>query len=244
MATKHSFAEFDPTLEDWNSYSERFEFFLEAGGIQDPAIQLSTFLSSVGPSTYKLIQNLCCPKPPKAMTYKEIKQLLQSHFRPKPSVAVERFKFHSTIRQPSESATSFIGRLHELSEFCKFTNLDQIRDRLVYEINNSKTQTLLLTESSNKLTFKRAQELPAESAEAAEKSIHYVTSTTSTSHVNALSQRWKPSCNPKLQSQSLPVIQNCCYRCGGKHHHSRCQFKDYIYTCHYCLKKRAHYSSL
>ena len=49
MAAKHSFAEFDPSLEDWNSYSERFDFYLEAGRIEDPAIQLSTFLSSVGP---------------------------------------------------------------------------------------------------------------------------------------------------------------------------------------------------
>ena len=89
MAAKHSFAEFDPSLEDWNSYSERFDFYLEAGRIEDPALQLSTFLSSVGPSTYKLIRNLCCPKPPRAMTYKEIKELLQHHFRPKPSVAVE-----------------------------------------------------------------------------------------------------------------------------------------------------------
>ena len=46
MAAKHSFAEFDPSLEDWNSYFERFDFYLEAGRIEDPAIQLSTFLSS------------------------------------------------------------------------------------------------------------------------------------------------------------------------------------------------------
>ena len=71
MATKHSFSELDLTVEDWNSYLERLDFFLEAGGIQDLAIQLSTFLSSVGPSIYKLIRNLCCPKLPK---------LLQSHF--------------------------------------------------------------------------------------------------------------------------------------------------------------------
>ena len=44
-----------------------------------------------------------------------------------------------------------------------------LRDRLVCRINNSKIQKLL-TESSNKLTFKWAQEL-AESAKAAEKSI-------------------------------------------------------------------------
>ena len=236
MAAKHSFAEFDPSLEDWNSYSERFDFYLEAGRIEDPAIQLSTFLSSVGPSTYKLIRNLCCPKPPRAMTYKEIKELLQHHFRPKPSVAVERLKFHSTVRQPSESLTSYIARLRELSEFCEFTNLDEmLRDRLVCGINNPRIQKLLLTESSDKLTFKRAQEL-AESAEAAEKSIHDVTSTTGNPHINVLSQRLrKAPHNPKRQDQPLPTVRNSCYRCGGKHHHTRCQFKDA--TCHYCHNK-------
>ena len=42
------FAEFDSSIEDWTSYSERFGFFLTANEIKDPGIQLSTLLSSVG----------------------------------------------------------------------------------------------------------------------------------------------------------------------------------------------------
>ena len=44
MVKKHSIADFDPSVENWNSYSERFDLFLEAiaSEIQDPAIQLST----------------------------------------------------------------------------------------------------------------------------------------------------------------------------------------------------------
>ena len=110
-----------------------------------------------------------------------------------------------------------------------------LRDRLVCGINNPRIQKLLLTESSDKLTFKRAQEL-AESAEAAEKSIHDVTSTTGNPHINVLSQRLrKAPHNPKPQDQPLPTVRNSCYRCGGKHHHTRCQFKDA--TCHYCHNK-------
>ena len=44
-----------------------------------------------------------------------------------------------------------------------------------------------------------------------------------------------PSHNPKPQDQPLPTVWNSCYCCGGKHHHTRCQFKDA--TCHYCHKK-------
>lgn len=50
--------------------------------------------------------------------------LLRHHYRPKPAIAVERLKFHSIIRQPSETVAAYIARLRELSEFCEFADLD------------------------------------------------------------------------------------------------------------------------
>ena len=247
MASRRSFAEFDSSVEDWISYSERFDFFLESNDIREIPLQLATFLSSVGPSTYKLVRNLCVPRLPKEMTYKEVKELLENHFRPKPSIAVERLKFHSTVRSPSESVSSYIARLRSLSEFCQFANLDEmLRDRLVCGINNPRIQKLLLTESSERLTFKRAQEL-AESAEAADRSICDVTSTSmsstsniTTQQVNAMSEgrkqpRSRTRSNPEPVSGISRQRQNC-YRCGGtRHQHPHCPFKDA--TCHFCHKK-------
>ena len=169
------FAEFDSSIEDWTLYSERFGFFLTANEIKDPAIQQSTLLSSVGSTTYKLIRNLCFPDSPQKKKYEEIVQMLQDHYRPRPAIAVERLKFHSTTRHSTETVSSYIARLRELSEFCNFGSCidEMLRDRLICEINNPKIQKLLLTEPS--LDFKKAQAL-AESAEAAEKSVKDVTS--------------------------------------------------------------------
>ena len=65
MATAiSSFAEFNPSEEEWVSYSERFHFYLLANGIENPSLKLATLLSTIGASTYKLIRILCSPTQP------------------------------------------------------------------------------------------------------------------------------------------------------------------------------------
>lgn len=74
---------------------------------------------------------------------------------PKPSVIVERFKFHSKVRQQGQSVTSFVADLRRLTEHCDFgTTLDDmIRDRLVCGINDDRIQRRL-SEADDKLLFK------------------------------------------------------------------------------------------
>ena len=48
---------FDPTLEDWISYSECMDHYLEANKISPDSKKLSVFLSTCGPATYSLIRN-------------------------------------------------------------------------------------------------------------------------------------------------------------------------------------------
>ncbi len=153
-------------------------------------------------------------------------KLLGDHYRLKPVIAVERLKFHTRVRQSSESVSSYIAHLRELSEFCEFgaTLDDMLRNRLVCGINNTRIQKLLLTESSNKLTFKRAQEL-AESAEAAEKSVQDVVYTSQKPQINVvLTTRSHHNRKTDIDSRhhaagsttQHPNNQSLCYRCGGK----------------------------
>ena len=79
----------------------------------------AVLLSSVGASTYKLIRNLTSPHPPGSRTYKEIIDLVQDHFNPKPSVIVQRLKFHTRTHLPGESVAAFMDQLRQLSEFCQ-----------------------------------------------------------------------------------------------------------------------------
>ena len=81
---------------------------------------MSVFLSSLGPATYALIRNLLSPQKPEDKSYKELVSVLEDHFNPTLSETVQRFKFHSWFRKPSESVADFVSELRSLAEFCNF----------------------------------------------------------------------------------------------------------------------------
>ena len=80
-------------------------------------------------------------------------KLVHEHFKPKPSVIVERFKFNSRDQQQGETISVSLGELRRLSENCEFgATLDEmLRDRLVCGASNDKIQRRLLAEPNLKL---------------------------------------------------------------------------------------------
>ncbi len=139
--------EFNPGIEDWESYSERVEFFFQAHQITDMGTKRALLLSSSGTSTYKLVRNLVVPAKPSDVTYKDIIDRVRLHYKPASSTAVERLKFHSRIRKRNETVSTFICQLRELSQHCEFDNLDEmLKDRLICGIGDSRMQRRL-TES-------------------------------------------------------------------------------------------------
>ena len=91
-------------------------------------------------------------------TLAEVK-LVKNHHNPKPSVIVQRFKFHSHFRKSGQSVANFVAELRQLSEHCDFgAVLDMLRDRLVCGINNDAIQRRLLGEPPP-LSFKKALEM-------------------------------------------------------------------------------------
>ena len=97
---------------------------------------------------------------------------------------VERFKFNSRSRKPSEKMLEYLAALRKLSEYCEFGNsLDQmIRDRLVCGINPPRIEQRLFAEGST-LTLEKARTVTL-SMEAAEEnsSIHYRQDTRACGH--------------------------------------------------------------
>ena len=225
MATHGKLAEFDPSLEAWTSYAERLEFYFTANDITEAVKKRAILITALSPSTFELLRSLIQPAKPMEKTYAQLVKQLADHYHPKPSEIVQRFKFNTRDREPSESVSAYVAALKALAEHCKYGDSlnSMLRDRLVCGVRDSVIQKRLLQEAD--LTFQKAFEM-AQGIEAATKNAKDIleASTSASSTVQRISQ-------PKKQLE--------CYRCGGSHMASTCRFR--LTTCHTC-KKQGHIS--
>ena len=97
--------------EDWEQYVERLEFYFEAKEITDAAKRKATLLSVCGAPTYKLMCDLVAPGKPKDKTFQQLKEIVQSHLKPKPSVIVQRYRFNTRAQQSGETIAEFVANL-------------------------------------------------------------------------------------------------------------------------------------
>ena len=67
--------EFNPVVEDWNSYAQSQGFCFAANGEKAADIQRAVLFSVCGAALYKLTQNLLAPAKPTEATFKDILKL-------------------------------------------------------------------------------------------------------------------------------------------------------------------------
>ncbi|KAM3622745.1 uncharacterized protein V6R79_002741 [Siganus canaliculatus] len=154
-------------------------------------------------------------------------QLVANHHNPKPSVIVQRFKFHSHFRRQGQSVANFVAELRQLSEHCDFGPVldDMLRDRLVCGINNDATQRRLLGEAPP-LTFKKALEI-SQGMEMAANNAKDIQKGHGGAQAAVVHQ---------VKGETVKHAKRVeCFRCGGAHYANDCKFKDAI--CHACSKK-------
>ena len=82
------------------------------------------------------------------MKYDEICSALKKHFKPKPLVIAERFRFYKKNQSPTESVLQYIAELKKLASTCDFGLFlnEALRDRFVCGLSNAAIQKKLLTE--------------------------------------------------------------------------------------------------
>ena len=203
MASLHgSIGEFDPEKEEWISYVERMGHYLMANDVDSDAKKRAILLSTCGAKTYQLIRSLVAPRKPADIEFTCLIEEVRKHFNPKPSVIVERFQFHSRVRQSGESVSTYVAELRRLSQHCEFgASLDDmLRDRLVCGISDNRIQRRLLAEAD--FAFKKALEL-AQAMESADRNTQDLQKATAQSvAVHAVHKQGS---------------SGVCYRCGGKH---------------------------
>ena len=144
---------------------------------------------------------------------------------------MQRYKFNSRYRQPTEIIATFISELRSLAEFCNYgASLDEmLRDHLVCGINNNSIQRWLFAET--KLTLPKALEIALGMETAAK-------------NANTFSQGIKSGGIRQLQTGDVHKLHvpiksmgttNNCYRCGRNGHSSAtCRFREA--KCHSCGK--------
>ena len=150
-----SIGTFDSRIEDFEAYIERIKHYFTANDIKKEK-HASVLLSLIGPKGFTLASNILAPKALSSVTFDEIVDALNGHYRPKKIIIYERFKFHSRVQNNHESVSDYIAALKKLARTCEFDDKlsENLRDRLVIGLSNKTTQERLLTEKD--LTFDKA----------------------------------------------------------------------------------------
>lgn len=134
---------------------ERFERWLDANEIVDGK-KANVFLSVLGPTEYRLLKSLVEPRKCVELTYTELTEAMSTHFKPKPILIAERFRFYRRVQNTGEPLADFIIDLKKLASSCEFGQFldDALRDRFVVGLAEEAYHRQLLTEKD--LTFKEA----------------------------------------------------------------------------------------
>lgn len=149
--------EFSPEKGDFEVYVQRFEAFATANKI-DKETKQQVFLTLIGEAAFITLQNLLFPKTPVEASYEDVVETLRSHYTPKRSVVVERYKFYRRDQRPGEGISDFVVELKKMAATCNFgTFLEEaIRDRLIVGLHNDAIRCKPLATEDKDLTFEKA----------------------------------------------------------------------------------------
>lgn len=108
-------SEFNPSTDDFESWIGVLTNYLIANDIdatrEDAAIKKKAqaiLLSSIGVSTYGLLQSLVSPAKPEDKSLGELIEVLKNHYKPAPKAIAERYKFYKRVQQPGESINLYL----------------------------------------------------------------------------------------------------------------------------------------
>ena len=94
MAAQHgSLREFIPVDDCILSYLERVLLYFTANDVAGVK-QVVVLLSSIGPTTYALLNDLFAPEKPSSKNFKQIFEAFANHYEPQRVIIAEKFHFH------------------------------------------------------------------------------------------------------------------------------------------------------
>ncbi|XP_038063010.1 uncharacterized protein K02A2.6-like [Patiria miniata] len=223
-------------VEDIRNYIERLNLYFVANDIP-AAKQSAVLLSAVGATVYKTVKSLAEPTPVSAKSFKELCDMLVSHYGPKRLVVAERFRFYKREQHMDESIAQYAVALRDLASPCQFGTFldDALRDRLICGLRSEYVQKHLLTKDS--LTFQKALDV-AKTLETATKDLREIKGAHNTAAVHAMHPKPRQKM-PHNRSTKPNTHQARCPNCGYDPSHATCPARGQkCKSCH----KTGHFS--
>ena len=191
----------------------------------------------MGPNTFQLMRSLVIPNWLDNFSYDELVSKLKDHKEPALLVIVRRFQFNTHNQKPGESIVEYITVLHKAAEHYSYGNSlsEMLRDKLVCGITNSVVQKCLLAEKEFSLNKAVVLAQSVEMAKQGAKDLQTFVPFKSTTTPDVELFKINPGTSTKGQKDKSAGKSKTCYRCGGKHLATQCQFK--AECCHNCGKQ-------
>ncbi|GFR10231.1 transposon Tf2-6 polyprotein [Trichonephila clavata] len=115
------FEKFDEKNENFDSFIERFETYLDVQNVPI-ANRAQVFVSSLSAKLYQLLKNLLAPDIPSDQTLDKLKDALKKHLTPKPMIIPSRHKFLNRKQNEGEGIiySTYIAELRALAMNCDY----------------------------------------------------------------------------------------------------------------------------
>ena len=242
------FEAFDPDEDNWSEYAERLDMAYVVNVVDDADAdkKRAILLTVCGKKTFALLKGLSAPNKPSEVSFADLCKSLSEHCQPKPSVIMERFKFHTRTRRHDESVTEYIAALRKVASQFEFggeleTN---IRDRLVCGIGNADMQRKMLLDDgltlgkavkiarSEERTAENVAEIQSCNASAAKAEMHV-----DSDRINYTGgQPSRQTDRREKSGDTREAAWKVCYRCGALSHLANtCSYRTIV--CRICQKK-------
>ncbi|GFU76889.1 uncharacterized protein K02A2.6 [Trichonephila clavipes] len=113
------FEKFDEENENFDSFIERFETYLDVQNVPI-ANRAKVFVSSLSAKLYQLLKNLLAPDIPSYQTLDKLKDALKKHLTPKPLIIPSRHKLLNRKQTEGEGISTYIAELRALAMNCDY----------------------------------------------------------------------------------------------------------------------------
>lgn len=132
------FNEFDSGKEPWRYYIQRFELETLIQNLDLPETKRNLLLKCIGAANYRMVVDHFDPTPILQVSFKSIKEFLDSFFKPPTSLLQERIRFGECKQKPEQSVAQFVNDLRSAAINCAFgATLDErLRDQFLIGLQN------------------------------------------------------------------------------------------------------------